>query len=140
MRKAYFLVILFLILAIFLSGCGGGLVTPATDEAKVKSVIQDWSLAINAQNWNKALSYCVHGSDAYYGVCQLRDAIDSLNQYCSVVTINVLVTNMRVSIYGSYANVSCYVDIVISSCGYVGSESIYGNLTLQKVGNNWKLY
>ena len=33
MRKVNFSVILFLILAIFLSGCGG-LVTPATDEAK----------------------------------------------------------------------------------------------------------
>ena len=126
-------------MAIFLSGCGG-VVTPATDEAKVKSVIQDWSLAINAQNWNKALSYCVYGSDAYYGVCQLRDAINSLNQYCSVVTINILITNIQVSIYGNYADASCYVSIVISYCGYMESDSFYGNLTLQKIGNNWKLY
>ena len=139
MRKVYFLVILFLILAIFLSGCGIG-VTPATDEAKIKSVIQDWSLAINAQKWNKALSYCVHGSDVYYGVCQLRDAINSLNQYCSVVTINIVITNIQVSIYGSYANVSCYVYAVISACGESEGDSLYGNLTLQKIGNNWKLY
>jgi len=138
MRRVYFLVILFLILAIFLNGCG--VVTPATDEAKVKSVIQDWSLAINAQNWSKALSYCVYGSDRYYYICQLRDAINSLSQYCGVVTINILITNIQVSIYGSYANASCYVNAVISACGYYESDSLYGNLTLQKIGNSWKLY
>jgi len=140
-RKYFFVVILFLILAIFLVGCsGGGIVTVATEEAKVKSVIQDWSLAINAQNWNKALSYCVYGSDRYYYVCQLRDAINSLSQYCNVVTINILITNIQVSIYGNYANVNCYVNAVISACGYIESGSDYGNLTLQKVGNSWKLY
>lgn len=139
MKKKYFLVVLFLILAVFISGCGG-VVTPATDEAKIKSVIQDWSLAINAQNWSKVLSYCVYGSDEYYYVCQLRDAINSLNQYCSVVTINILITNIQVSIYGSYADASCYVDAVISACGYIESGSLYGNLILQKIGNSWKLY
>ena len=138
MKRKYFFVILFLILAILLSGCG--VVTPANDKAKVKSVIQDWSLAINAQNWNKALSYCVYGSDKYYYICQLRDVINSLSQYCNVVTINILITNIQVSIYGSYADVSCYVDAVISACGYSESESLYGNLTLQKIGNSWKLY
>lgn len=44
MRRKYFLVILLLILAIFLNGCGG-LVTPDTDEAKIKEVIQNYALA-----------------------------------------------------------------------------------------------
>ena len=139
MRSKILMVTLVMVLVLALVGCGG-VVTPATDEAKVKSVIQDWSLAINAQNWNKALSYCVYGSDKYYYICQLRDAINSLSQYCGVVTINILITNIQVSIYGSYANASCYVDVVISACGYIESDSIYGNLTLQKIGNSWKLY
>jgi len=68
MRKKYFFVILFLILAIFLVGCsGGGIVTPATDEAKIKSVLYDYCLALNDQNWSKAKSYCIYGSDAYFG-------------------------------------------------------------------------
>ena len=138
MRKIYFLAILFLILAIFLTGCG--VVTPDTDEAKVRSVIQDWSLAINAQNWNKALSYCVYGSDKHYYICQLRDAINSLNQYCNVVTINILITDIQVSVYGNYADASCYVSVVISACGYTESDSFHGNLSLQKIGNSWKLY
>ena len=141
MKRKYFFVVLFLMLAIFLSGCSGvGIVTPATDEAKIKSVIQDCSLAINAQNWNRALSYHVYGSDRYYYICQLRDAINSLNQYCNVVTINILITNIQVSIYGNYANASCYASVVISACGYAESDSAYGNLTLQKIGNGWKLY
>jgi spore coat protein CotH len=42
LKRKYFFVVLVLVLAIFVSGCsGGGLVTPVTDEAKVKSVIQD---------------------------------------------------------------------------------------------------
>jgi len=137
MRSKYFLVTLFLILAIFLTGCG---ITSVNDEAKIKSVIQDWRLVINAQSWNEALSYCVNGSEAYYFICQLRDEVNSLDQYCSVVTINFSVTDIQVSIYGNYAKVSCYVYFLITGCGYAGSENWYQDLYLQKIGNNWKFY
>ena len=56
-EKESFFVILFLTLAIFLSGCsGGGIVTPVTDEAKIKNVVNELWLAINDQNWSKAKS------------------------------------------------------------------------------------
>ena len=56
--KKYFFVVLFLILAIFWSGCsGGGTVIPNTDEVKVKSAIQNYAFALNNQNWNEAKSY-----------------------------------------------------------------------------------
>ena len=74
MKRKYFLVVLFLTLAIFLSGCsGGGVVTPANDEAAIRSVIHEWSLALNDLNWSKAKSYCVNDSDAYYAVEQMQD-------------------------------------------------------------------
>ena len=38
MKRKYFLVVLVLILAMLLSGCGGGIVTPAPDEESVQSV------------------------------------------------------------------------------------------------------
>ena len=101
MKRKYFLVVLFLILAIFLSGCGG-VVTPATDEAKVKSVINEYFLAINDQNWSNAKSYCVYGSDRYYATCVLEDYINSLYQY-GVVTLTCIVSISNVSIYGNYA-------------------------------------
>lgn len=137
MRSKYFLVTLFLILAIFLTGCG---ITSVNDEAKIKSVIQDWRLAINAQSWNEALSYCVYGSEAYYFVYQLRDEVNSLDQYCSVVTINFSITDMQVSIYGNYAEVSCYGYFLITGCGVTEGGSWYAVNYLQKIGNNWKLY
>lgn len=137
MRSKYFLVTLFLILAIFLTGCG---ITSVNDEAKIKSVLEDWRLAINAQSWNEALSYCVYGSVAYYFVYQLRDEVNSLDQYCSVVTINFSITDMQVSIYGNYAEVSCYGYFLITGCGVAEGGSWYAVNYLQKIGNNWKLY
>lgn len=51
MKRKSVLLLSILILAIFLTGCStGGVVTPTTDEAKIKSVIQDYFLAINDQN------------------------------------------------------------------------------------------
>lgn len=54
MKRKHFLVVLFLILAIFLSGCG-----IITDEEKVRNVIDEYFLAINDQDWDKAKSYCI---------------------------------------------------------------------------------
>jgi len=57
MKEKYFFVIIFLMLAIFLSGCsGGGIITPVTDEAKIKGVLYDYCLALNDKNWSKAKS------------------------------------------------------------------------------------
>jgi len=138
MRRKYFLVILFLILAMFLSGCG--VVTPATDEAKVKSVINEYFLAINGQNWSKAKSYCVYGSDRYYTTCQFEDGINTLYMYCNIVTVNCYADILNVSIYGNYSEAYCYFSGLITACGYYDSYSTYGYYYLQKVGNSWKIY
>jgi len=117
MKRKYFFVILFLVLAIFLSGCaGGGIVTPATDEAKIKSVIHEYFLAINDQNWSKAKSYCVYGSDRYYATCVLEDAINALYQFYGSVTITIFVTISDVSVNGSYASAYGNGTMVIIAC------------------------
>jgi len=36
-------------------------------------------LAINDQNWSKAKSYYVYGSDAYYKVCYIEDEFNTLH-------------------------------------------------------------
>lgn len=141
MKRKYFLLVLFLILAIFLSGCsGGGIVTPATDEAKVKSVINEYFLALNDQNWNKAKSYCVYGSDRYYAVCQMEDLVNTLYLYCNIITINVYADILSVSIYGNYSEAYLYLNALITACGYYESDSGYVYYDLQKVGNSWKIY
>jgi len=138
MKRKYFLVILFLIFAMFLSGCG--IVTPATDEAKIKSVINEYFLAINSQNWSKAKSYCVYGSDRYYATCQMEDLVDTLYSYCNIITINVYADILNVSIYGNYSEAYCYFSVLITACGYYESDSGYTYYDLQKIGNSWKLY
>jgi len=144
MRRKYFLIVLFLILAIFLNGCSIGIVIPVIpdhNEEKIRSVVQNYYSALNNQNWNKAKSYCVYGSDKYYKTCRIEDKINTLYFYCNFVTINTYVDISDVSIYGNYSQVYCYVSATIRACGYVvDSTSGYGSLHLQKMGNRWKLY
>jgi spore coat protein CotH len=141
MKRKYFFVVLFLILAIFLSGCsGGGIVTPATDEAKIKSVINEYFLALNDQNWSKAKSYCVYGSDIYYAICQMEDLASTIHTYCNTITVNAVVNILDVSISGNYSQAYCYYTYLITYCGYYENDSEYHYYDLQKVGNSWKLY
>jgi len=106
MKRKTFFVVLFLILAIFLSGCGG-VVTPA-----IKSVINEYCLAINDQDWSKAKSYCVYGSEEYYKVCYIEDMIDTYHLYCDLVTINFYIDIYNVYIYGDYSEVYGYLTLV----------------------------
>jgi len=141
MKRKLFLVVLVLIIAMFLAGCsGGGIVTPATDEAKIKSVINEYCLAINDQNWSKVKSYCVYGSDRYYAVCQMEDLFNTAYLYCNIITINAYADILNVSIDGIYSQAYCYVSIIMTGCGEYESDTKYTYYYLQKVGNSWKLY
>ena len=142
MKRKLFLVVLVLILAIFLSGCaGGGIVTPATDEAKIKSVINEYFLALNDQNWNKAKGYCVYGSDRYYAVCQMEDLINTLYLYCNIITINAYadIDIQDISVNGNYGQAYGHVVYIITACGYYEADDKYTTYYLQKIGNSWKL-
>lgn len=138
MKRKYFLVVLFLTLAIFLSGCGG-IVTPATDETKIKSVIYDYFLAINDQNWSKAKNCCIYGSDRYYATCVMEDGVNALAQYGNV-TITCFVNISDVSVNGSYASVYGDGTVTITAGYYSDSESASGYYYLQKIGNTWGIY
>ena len=139
MKKKYFFVILFLILAIFLVGCNG-VVTPATDEAKIKSVLYDYCLALNDQNWSKAKSYCIYGSDVYYSVCPKEDIINTFYLYCNIVTLTYYIDIINIDIDGNYAQVYVHTTSFITACGYYETYDKYEYGNLQKVGNSWKLY
>ena len=140
MKRKLFLLGLVLLLVMVLVGCNGGIVTPATDEAKIKSVINEYFLALNDQNWSKAKSYCIYGSDIYYAICQMEDLANTIYSYCSIVTVNAVVKIYDVSIYGNYSQAYCYFTYVITACGYYDSDSKYIYYDLQKIGNSWKLY
>jgi len=142
MKRKYFLVVLFLILAMFLSGCGGSgiLTTPATDEAKVKSVVNEYYLALSNLNFSKAKSYCVYGSDRYYAVAQVEALVNNIYLYCNVVTLNMVIDIQNVSINVNYATVSGYTNMILTYCGYYETDEVNSYFYLQKVGNSWKLY
>ena len=67
MKSKYYFVILFLVLAIFLSGCsGGGIVTPDTDEIGgdaylCENLLRGLYTALSNRNFTQALSYCKSG-------------------------------------------------------------------------------
>ncbi|GAH93907.1 unnamed protein product, partial [marine sediment metagenome] len=130
MKRKYFLVVLFLILAMFLSGCG-----IVTDEEKVRDVIDEYFLAISDQEWEKAKSYCIYESDVYYETCDFEDYVDSLNLDFSFVDITFLVDIFDIRINGNDA--SAYVDgilnIITDDSSIIDSSS--GNFYLQKVDN-----
>ena len=124
-----------------LVGCSGaGIVTPDGDETAIKSVIQEYFLAINDQNWSKAKNCCVYGSDRYYATCVLEDAINALYQYASTVTITIFINISNVSVNGSYASAYINGNGVITADYYSESENATGYYYLQKVGNSWKIY
>jgi hypothetical protein len=139
MKRKYFFVILFLILIVVLCGCNG-MVTPATDEAKIENVLQEYFLSISEQNWSKAKNCCVYGSQRYYATCTMESLINNMYQLYSVITITCYMDNVSVSIYGDFADASFYLTLYTTADYYYDSQSGYGVYYLQKIGNNWKIY
>ncbi len=139
MNKKHLYLIVFIIYFVVLSGCNGA-ITPATDEAKIKSVIQNYGLALNDQNWSKAKSYCVYGSEAYYQVCVKEDLVNALSMYCNIITLTYFVDIISVDITGNYAQVYIHTTSLITACGYAEDFDLYEYGYLQKIGTDWKIY
>ena len=135
MKRKYFFVVLFLVLAISLSGCG-----VLTEETKIENVIDGYFLAVNNQEWEKAKSYCKYESKVYYETCDFEEYIDDLYSYFSFVDISFNVDIFDINIIGDFA--SAYIDgsitIIKDDQFIIGDAS--GYFYLQKVSNNWKIY
>ena len=139
--KKLTLVFLVMLLCLSLTGCNGT-VTPGTDidKVEIKAVLQNLFLAINDQNWSKAKGYCVYGSDAWYIIENIEDAVDTLNFYYYIVTINCFVNISNVSASGNYGSAKVSGTVVMTADGYSESENLNGTYYLQKIGNNWQIY
>ena len=124
----------------FLVGCSGVIVTSDGEEWAVKSIVNEYYLALSNLDFNKAKSYCVYGSDQYYAVCQGEALVDNLSLYCSVITINAVIDIQNVSVNSSYATVSGNTSYLLTGCGYVEADDKNSKFYLQKIGNSWKLY
>lgn len=139
MKSKHFLVVLFLILAIFLSGCHRGeVVTPTIDEIKIRNIIQEYCWAITNQDWSGAKSYCIQSSDIYDDVCRIEDLADDAFLYDYIIEFRLTIGISDVSINGNYSQVDCWIFFEIEYPDNYYSD--YGHyLYLQKVGNSWKL-
>ena len=116
-------------------------VIPATDEAKVKSVINEFFWAISDKNWSKAKSYCVYGSKEYDSVCWFEELYEYMSSSSGVIIIDVAVDDiLNVSIDGEYSKAYCYYSFSLNVYDSDYERNInYGYLNLQKVGSSWKL-
>jgi len=114
---------------------------PATDEAKIKSVINEFFWAISNQSWNKAKSYCVYGSRMYDIGSEFKEAYDYMSSSSGVIIIDVAVDDiLNVSIDGEYSKAYCYYSFSLNVYHDDYERKINnGYINLQKVGNSWKL-
>ena len=143
MNKKLFYISIILIAILIISGCTGNPTIPGSsvnEESKIRSVIHEYALAINAQNWTKAQSYCVYGSERYYAIAEIRDIFNTLHIYCNTVTINLFIDVSNIYINGNYAQAYLTANLIITGCGEVYTEQDSGITHLQKIGNSWKFY
>ena len=140
----------FLVIAIFLTGCTAEIVTLLTDEAKIENVIQEFCLALSDQNWSNAKSYCVYGSEIYNGLVEFEEAWNDgviVIETCGgssfyIDDINYITEYIgKININGEYAEVYVYLKSTFMFDNNIISEYYEeGWLLLQRIDNNWKLY
>ena len=150
MKRKIILLLSILILVIFLTGCNDGVVTPLTDEAKIKNVIQEFCLALSDQNWSKAKSYCVYGSEIYNKLVEFEESWNDgiiVMETCGggsfyVDDINYITEYIgEVKINGEYAEAYVYLKSIFMFNNDIISEYYEeGWLLLQKINSDWKLY
>jgi len=139
MKRKYFLA-LFLVLVLFLAGCDG-VTTPISDETQIRNVVQNYCSAISDQDWDRAKSYCVYGSQVYFITCVLEEQVNFYINYGYSITITCSVTISNVEINGDYAEVSLSRGtLIITMDDYSQREDIKeGTIYLQKIDNSWKI-
>jgi len=140
MKRKYFLVVFFLILAMFLVGCSGVGPNPSiTDETQISDLISKLCVAISAKDFDLAKSYCYPGSSAYLMIEQFETMVDpySMND----VTIWAYPSIYSIVVTGNEATVVAEINIQI---WIQGVEQIVdtqpGTTILIKSGGEWYFY
>ena len=144
MKRKYIFVVLFLILAMFLVGCSGDGIptTPGisiTDEAKVKSVIQDYWLALSNRQYELAKTYCILNGKFYLLAEEYQDmpyfgfSTLTWNAYFNYIEING--NSAKANINLTLIVTVCFEDICSTE-----SETLYNcPMYLTKISGVWKL-
>jgi len=143
MKRKYFFIGLFLVLAIFLAGCGGGVVTPPiiSDEAQITNKIGQFCVAISDKNWSLAKSYCYPDSSAYLMVEQVESMVAPYPQISDVIIwINPSIYSIDVTGNEATAIVSVNMQVSYQGQYLVNEETEPGITKLIKSGGEWYFY
>lgn len=129
---------LFLILAIFLSGCGG-IVTPDTSEAQIEGTVNDYWLALSNRQYELAKSYCILNGEFYYLAEQYQDM-----PYIGSSTIRFIPYFNWIEVTGNNAKANINLTIIATVCFAdvcsTGSETLYNYpIYLARISGDWKL-
>jgi len=143
MKRKLFFVVLFLILAIFLSGCGG-VVTPGSDEIGgdfyiCENLLKGFYTALSNQNFTQALSYCKSGGATFNYVNNLWNIAQ---QYPTFYATYQVYDVYDFSYVGKYLSLYCdYSWTTHSIYGETYDTTYkYGSLKLfEKVNGEWKM-
>ena len=145
MKRKYYFVILFLVLAIFLSGCsGGGIVTPDIDEIGgdaylCENLLKGFYTALNNENFALALSYCKSGGASFDYV---NNIWNTAQQYPTFYFTYQVYNICNFSYIGEY--ISCDYDKSwtlhdIYGVTYDTSYSYGSPMLFEKVNGVWKM-
>jgi uncharacterized protein YceK len=141
MRKIYFLVILFLILAIFLSGCSivTTVIPGINQEERVKGVVNSYWSALSNRQYGLAKSYCILHGEFYYLAEQYQGM-----PYIGSSTIRFIPYFNWTGVTGNNAKTNINLTVIVTICyGNTcssGSETLYNyTIYLAKIGGAWKL-
>ena len=141
MKRKYFLVVLFLILAIFLSGCSGGGVTPTiSDETQIMDLINKFTLAICDFNWDLAKSYCYPDSSAYLMAEQTESILAPYPQINDVILwLAPTIYSIDITDNEATVKVSFYMQMWYQE-EYASEDSGILTMIFIKSGGEWYFY
>lgn len=140
MKRKFFLVILFLIFAMFLVGCGGVTTPVISEETQIRDLISKLCLAISDKNWSLAKSYCYPDSSIYLGVEQVESMV-ALYPQISDVIIWINPSIYSIDITGNEATAIISFNIQIWYQGeYASNDTGKATTILIKSGGEWYFY
>ncbi|HXL01822.1 MAG TPA: hypothetical protein PK016_01680 [Candidatus Atribacteria bacterium] len=146
MKRKNFLIVLLLVLAVYLSGCSGGIVTPNAYEVGgdfyvCENLLRGFYTAISNRNYAQALSYCKPGGSSF----EFVNDIWNLDQQYPTTYITCQVYNVYDFSYIGQSRISLHYDFSDTAHDIYGgtynTNYHYGATALfEKVNGEWKLF
>ena len=148
MKRKYYFAILFLVLAIFLSGCsGGGIVTPDTDEIGgdaylCENLLKGFYTALSKENFTQALSYCKNGGATFKLVNSKWDLAQEYPTFYITYQVYDVFDFNYVGKYLSLHHDFSYTIHSIYGDAYLAPQTTYyynSSMLFEKVNGEWKM-